>query len=170
MQSHRADGVLVCKGKPRGYLYTNPHWTNCVVRFQWRYPSGTTNGNGGVLVRVTEPHAVWPKCLEFQLNLKQAGDFWAIRDYLVTGPAERIKVITNSVHGTLRHLPKDQTVEKPPGEWNWFEGRVEGGIATQMINGQMVNQATGCEIVGGRVAFTSEGQEIHFRDIEVRER
>ena len=43
-----------------------------MLRFEWRHPPGATNSNGGVLVRLTSEHGIWPRCLEFQLNQNQA--------------------------------------------------------------------------------------------------
>ena len=161
------DGVLVCKGQPRGYLYTEKDYTDFVIQFEWRYPPGATNSNGGMLVRMTGEHAIWPRCLEFQLNLGQAGDFWAIRDYEFTGPADRTKVITSIAFGTLRHLPRLANTEKPAGQWNQFEGIVDGATVSQKVNGVLVNQAIGCEVVPGKILLTAEGQEIHFRNLRV---
>jgi hypothetical protein len=163
----QSDGVLVCKGKPRGYLYTEQDYTDFVLQFEWRYPPGATNSNGGALVRMTGEHSIWPKCLEFQLNQSQAGDFWAIRGYTFTGPADRLKVMTNASFGVLRHVKRQADLEKPVGEWNQFEGIVDGATVTQKVNGTVVNQVTGCDVVPGKLLFTSEGQEIHFRNVRL---
>jgi hypothetical protein len=48
-----------------------------------------------------------------------------------------------------------------------FEGVVDGGTVTQKVNGVVVNQATGCEVVPGKILFTAEGQEIHFRNVRL---
>jgi hypothetical protein len=164
----RTDGVLVCKGRPRGYLYSEGQYQDFVLQFEWRFPPGSTNSNGGALVRMTGEHGIWPKCLEFQLNQKQAGDFWAIRGYEFTGPAEHMQVMTNASFGVLRHLKRQSDQEKPVGEWNQFEGIVDGATVIQKVNGTEVNKATGCEVVPGRILFTSEGQEIHFRNLRLR--
>ncbi len=160
-------GVLVCKGSPRGYLYTEREYQDFTLQFEWRYPPGTTNSNGGALVRMTGEHGIWPKCLEFQLNQNQAGDFWAIRGFKFTGPAEQLRVMTNASFGVLRHLKRQADREKPVGEWNQFEGVVDGGTVVQKVNGAVVNQATGCEVVPGRILITAEGQEIQFRKVRL---
>ncbi len=161
------DGVLMCKGAPRGYLYTEQTYENFTLQFDWRYPPGATNSNGGALVRMTGEHAIWPRSLEFQLNQHQAGDFWAIRGFEFSGPADQIRVMTNASFGILRHLKRQADREKPPGEWNHFEGIVDGGTVTQKINGAVVNQLTGCESVPGKILITAEGQEIHFRNLRL---
>ena len=164
------DGVLVGKGTPRGYLYTERDYQDFSLQFEWRYPPGATNSNGGVLVRMTGEHGIWPRCLEFQLNQKQAGDFWAIRGYEFTGPPEQLQVMTNAAFGVLRHLKRQADQEKPVGEWNQFEGLVDGAIVIQKVNGTVVNRATGCDVVPGRILITAEGQEIEFRNVRLMPR
>ncbi len=161
------DGVLVCKGTPRGYLYTEQEYQDFTLSFEWRYPPTATNSNGGVLVRMTGEHGIWPRSLEFQLNQNQAGDFWAIRGYEFTGPTEQLRVMTNASLGVLRHRKHQAGAEKTAGEWNRFEGIAEGGTVLQKVNGMVVNQATGCEVVPGRVLLTAEGQEIQFRNLRL---
>lgn len=162
-----ADGTLLCSGKPRGYLYTEQGCADPVVCVEWRYPAGVTNSNGGILVRMTGAHGVWPRCLEYQLNLKQAGDFWGIRDYPFHGAAERFRRVDNPALGPLRHLKAAVSRENPAGEWNRFEGRLSGPVAVQYVNGSEVNRATECELNSGRVLLTAEGQEIQFRNVRV---
>jgi hypothetical protein len=161
------DGVLICKGKPRGYLYTERDYQDFTLQFEWRYPPGATNSNGGALVRMTGEHSIWPRCLEFQLNQNQAGDFWAIRGYEFTSTSEQVQVMTNASFGVLRHLKRQADREKPAGEWNQFEGVVDGGTVIQKANGAVVNRASGCDVVPGKILFTSEGQEIHFRNVRL---
>ena len=40
---------------------------------------------------------------------------------------------------------------------------------TLKINGQVVNKATRCEVTSGPICLTAEGNEIHFRRIELVE-
>jgi hypothetical protein len=72
------EGVLACKGKPNGYLYTEKSYANFVLTLQWRSPPGKQPGSGGVLVRMTGKHRIWPKSLEAQLNGGAEGDFWGL--------------------------------------------------------------------------------------------
>lgn len=161
------DGVLVCKGAPRGYLYTENEYTDFKIQFEWRYPPGATQANGGLLLRMTGEHAVWPKSLEVQLNQNQAGDFWGIRGFIYTGPESRMRIIPESPLGVLRHLRRMRNMEKPAGQWNLFEGVVMGDTVVQKINHVKVNEAVGCDVVPGKIVLTAEGQEIHFRNFKL---
>jgi len=163
----KPDGTLVCAGKPRGYLYTEQELMDPVVCLEWRYPPGTTNANGGVLVRMTGEHGVWPRSLEYQLNLRQAGDFWGIRVFEFGGPGERFRQMDHDTLGPLRHLKAQSAKEKAAGEWNHLEGRIAGAVSRQYVNGWKVNEATECAPETGRVLLTAEGQEIHFRNVRI---
>ena len=160
-------GVLVCKGQPLGYLYTEKDYTNFVLKLQWRWPPGGKAGNGGVLVRMTGPHQVWPKSLEAQLNAGQAGDFWGLAGYPLSGPPERMKVLEHPKFGKLTNLRKTAELEKPTGEWNDYEIAVDGGQVTLKVNGQVVNQTTDCEVLPGKILLTAEGDEYHFRNVQL---
>ena len=161
-------GVLVCKGQPLGYLVTEKDYTNFVLKLQWRWPPGGKAGNGGVLVRMTGPHRVWPKSLEAQLNAGQAGDFWGLAGYQLSGPAERMKLLEHPKFGKLTNLKKTAELEKPIGEWNDYEIAVDGGQVTLKVNGQVVNQTTDCEVVPGKILLTAEGDEYHFRKVQLQ--
>ncbi len=162
------DGVLHCKGKPLGYLHTEKDYTNFVLKLEWRWPQGGKPGNGGVLIRTTGPNRIWPKSLEAQINTGAAGDFWGLDGYRLEGPAERTKALEHPQFGKLVNVAKRAEVERPAGEWNQYEIRAEGGAVTLTINGRKVNQATGCDVVAGKIAITAEGDPIEFRNVQIQ--
>ncbi|MHC4435133.1 MAG: 3-keto-disaccharide hydrolase [Planctomycetota bacterium] len=69
--------------------------------------------------------------------------------------------------GKLTNVKKAKSLEKPPGQWNSYEITARGDTVTLIINGQQVNQATGCDLDSGKICLTSEGSEIHFRNVVV---
>lgn len=158
------DNVLICNGKPLGYLYTKHNYRDFTLRLEWRWPEGKP-GKGGVLIRMTGKNKIWPKSLEAQINAGQAGDFWGLGGYGLTGPAERMRSIDNPQLGKLINVKKIKAVEKPAGQWNTYEIIAEGDTVTLIINGEQVNKATGCDLNAGKICLTSEGSEIHFRNV-----
>jgi hypothetical protein len=161
------DDVLICRGTPKGYVYTTRKYEDFVLRLEWRWPADKQPGNGGVLVRMTGPHKIWPRSLEAQINAGQAGDFWGLDGFSLQGPAGRSEQLEHEQFGKLYHVTKLANLEKPAGEWNEYEIVARGPVVTLKINGQVVNEATRCDAVAGPICLTAEGDEIHFRRVEL---
>jgi hypothetical protein len=161
------DGVLVCKGLPKGYLYTEKEYTDVVMSFEWRWPPGKEPGNGGLLLRTTGEHKIWPKSLEVQLNNNAAGDFWGLAGYALQGPKERMKTIDHEVYGRLTNVKHLKAMEKPAGQWNRCDVTLKDGEVSVRINGVPVNRARQCEVEAGKIVLTAEGDAIHFRNIRI---
>ena len=162
-----AGGVLLCKGAPLGYIYTDTDYASFVLKLEWRWPPGAKPGNGGVLLRTTGRHKIWPRSLEAQINTGSAGDFWGLDGYPLTGPPARSKSLAHPQFGKLTNLKKTQAVENPPGQWNQYEIIVDGDTVSLKINGQTVNKATGCDQTPGRICLTAEGDAIQFRNVRL---
>ncbi len=159
--------VLVIKAGPLGYLRTEKSYKDFVLKLQWRRPADKKPGRGGILVRMTGEDKIWPKSLEAQLNAGDAGDFWGLGGYGLQGPADRFKQLEHDEFGTLTNVKKEQDAEKPTGKWNDYEIIAKGGTVTLKINGKVVNQATNCDDVEGKICLTAEGDEIHFRQVQL---
>ncbi len=156
------DGVLVCKGRPAGYLLTKKNdYENYVLTLEWRWPE--KGGNNGVLVHVTEPGAlgVWPKSLEVQLASGEAGDFWVIGTTIDVENADKRRK-------DRRHINLSDGDEKPIGEWNKMEITCRGDEVLVKVNGKLVNHATNVSQTRGAIALQSEGTPIEFREIKLR--
>jgi hypothetical protein len=153
------DGILICKGQPAGYIYTDREYGNFILKLKWRFnPVTKQAGNSGVLLRQVGPHKVWPKSVEAQLQSGNAGDFWCIDNFPMKTDPERT---------SGRNTRKTHSNEHPIGEWNEYEIVVNGGDVSLIVNGEMLNLATEVEEVPGRICLQSEGAEIHFRDIRL---
>jgi 3-keto-disaccharide hydrolase len=163
------DGVLVCRGTPKGYLYLDHDFTNFILRLEWRWPEGKKPGNGGVLIRLTGPDRIWPRSLEAQLNTGEAGDFWGLDGFALDGPAGRKKTLDHPQFGKLTNLKRTADLEQPAGQWNQYEIIARGSTVILRVNGQEANRATGCDVRAGRICFTAEGDEIHFRNVHLQE-
>jgi len=153
-----ADGVLVCGGKPAGYIRTDGLHENFVLKLDWRWPEGKAPGNSGVLLRKVGDDKVWPKSVEAQLHSGSAGDFWCIDEFpMRTDPAR--------LNG--RNTRRTHTNENPIGQWNHYEIVVDGDRVTLLVNGEVLNEAWDVEEVPGSICLQSEGAEIHFRNIRL---
>jgi hypothetical protein len=111
-----------------------------------------------------------PKCVEAQLKSGSAGDIWAFFGASVQGSPERIQEVKdNKDLGNFHGVKKIKAAEKAPGEWNQYEITVSGGNLELKVNGELVNQASGLEVLSGPIGLQSEGAEIHFRNIELKQ-
>ncbi|MEA1951634.1 MAG: DUF1080 domain-containing protein, partial [Planctomycetota bacterium] len=161
------DGMIVCKGKPMGYLATKKDYTNFRLLVEWRYPPGVDPTNSGVLMRINGDPKGLPRCVEAQLKHKSVGDFWAFDGFKISGDPKLTKKLTIDKWGKLTGIAKTSDNEKPAGEWNTYEIIADGPTVTLIVNGKQVNQATDCEITPGAIGLQSEGGEIHFRKVEL---
>ncbi len=165
------DGVLICKGQPFGYLFTEDSYQDFTLTFEWRWPEGKEPGNSGVLLRIAgEPNGFMPKCVEAQLKNGSAGDIWAFFGAKVEGDEDRMVEVKD--HEDLKDfigVKGMKLAEKPVGEWNRYEIKLTGGDLELKINGELVNRASGLDVLSGPIGLQSEGAEIHFRNIELKE-
>ena len=162
------DGILVCKGEPLGYLHTTKNYTtDFILVVEWRWAPGTEPGNSGVLLRINgEPTGV-PRSQEAQLRSGNAGDLYGFHGMKIDGDPARRSEGDSDVVGKLVKVERMASVENDAGEWNRYVIIAEGGRLTAIINGQVVNAASDCDLVAGPIGLQSEGGEIHFRRVDL---
>lgn len=149
------DGLIVCAGKPNGYLRTEKNYTEYRVVVEWRF---TKPGNTGVCVHMGEPDKVWPKSIECQGMHNKQGDFW------FWGGAS-VKELPEKKNGVPRTKPD---AEKPLGEWNTFEVVCSGDTVAIVVNGTEVNKVTGSNITDGHIGLQSEGAGVEIRKVTLK--
>jgi hypothetical protein len=158
------DGVLICNGKPAGFMYTEKSYSNYTLRFDFAFkrPDGLQNdagfrGNSGCLIHIGEKNAlgVWPRSIEVQGAHRQMG--------LILPIPRDVKCTRTLDQETLAK------VRKPVGEFNTMEVKVKGGDMVISINGKVVSTVGECELTSGPIGFQSEGAETHWKNIKIRE-
>jgi hypothetical protein len=148
------DGVIVCSGKPAGFLRTSETYENYRLYLQWRWPEKP--GNSGVFVHGTGPDKIWPHCYEAQLQAGNAGEIRANGGALFQ---EKSKPEDKSI-------PKlAASSERPNGEWNDYEIVCRGKSITLSVNGVHQNQLDDAASNTGWIALQAEGGVIEFRAI-----
>ena len=163
------DGTLICKGEPLGYLHTKNDYQDFRLTLEWRWAPGKEPGNSGVLLRATgEPVGFMPKCAEAQLKHGSAGDIWGFFGFQAKGPQERVREVKgHEALGDFAGVAAMKNLERAPGEWNTYQIVLRGDKLMLSVNGEKVNEATGCDVVAGKIGLQSEGGEIHFRNIKL---
>jgi len=158
------DGVIVCTGRPSGYMYTPKSYSNYTLQFDLAFarPEGLEDdtkfrGNSGCLIHVADRNAlgVWPRSVEVQGMNRQLG---------LILPIPRSLKCTRTFDAAL-----SAKARKPIGEFNLVEIEVKGGDMVIELNGRVVSTVGKCELTEGPIGFQSEGVETHWRNIRIRE-
>lgn len=148
------DGVVVVSGSPNGYMVTDKKYKNFVLQFDWRFPKNA--GNSGLLVHIQglPPKGTWPKCVEVQGMHSDHGRIFAI------GGAKGSFTVDKD--GQKKAI-------KPVGpEWNTTEVISKDGELISKVNGVEVSKGKG-ELTEGQLGWQSEGAEVHFKNIRIKE-
>lgn len=143
------DPILICLGKPDGYIRTEKEYENFELSLEWKYPTDP-NGNSGILLYTIEKDMIWPKSVQVQLHRPTAGSVF---------PSSGAK---------LDHPLPAKDLSRPVNEWNECLISSVDGKLTVSINGHKVGDVTGCMPQKGCVGLQSEGSLIHFRKISIK--
>jgi hypothetical protein len=150
-----SNGVVKCTGKPAGYMRTDKTYRDYRLTVEWRFLKA---GNTGVLVHMSEPDKVWPKCIECQGMSGNQGDFIAVG-------GTTFKELT--AEGKGRVPKRGESNEKPIGEWNTYQIVCSGDTIKPSVNGKLMNEATGCSVTSGYILLQSEGTDIEIRKVSL---
>lgn len=157
----REDGeTIICLGTPKGYVYSREPFGNFTLRCEFRYVPGDgaeelEKSNTGFMIHIQEPHRVWPNSWEVQGR-------W---DELCS-----IKANGGAAELTIHDRPEVRDrVRRPVDEWNSVEIVSKDGALTAWLNGELVCESEPGELTRGLLGLQSEGYEVHFRNLRVRQ-
>ncbi len=166
------DGIIVCTGKPTGVLRTEKQYENFILELEWKHLS--QKGNAGLFVHsgaVPVMGQPFTKSIEVQVMLMEKehpegvatgqGDVFSIQGATFVPDRPHPK-------GWLRCLPSENRT-KPAGEWNHYRVVCQDGSVKLHVNGKEVSGGTQCNPRKGYVVLESEGSEVHFRSIRIKE-
>jgi hypothetical protein len=166
------DGVIVCSGKPTGLLRTEKMYENYVLELEWKHLSQT--GNAGLFVHsdaVPAPGQPFTRSIEVQVMLMDKPH----PEGLYTGQGDIFsihgaKFVPDRPHpkGWERCLPSENRT-KPAGEWNHYKVVCQDGVIKLHVNGKEVSGGTKCTPRKGYLCLESEGSEVHFRNLRIKE-
>ncbi|HIE71666.1 MAG TPA: DUF1080 domain-containing protein [Planctomycetes bacterium] len=166
------DGMLISNGNPQGHLISDAVYRDYRLAVEWRWPGKP--GNCGVLVHASEPrmlYKMFPRSIECQLYVGNAGDFWCIGEDIsvpdmVTRRGKKEKWGVNEGDGRrIKNLTDDS--ENPVGEWNEMIIECRGNKIDIWVNGDHVNNGSDCTTDHGQIAIQAEGAPCEFRRLEL---
>lgn len=141
-------------------------------------------------------HLTWPRCLEFQIQVGDFGDLFALgmteatanariepetvngrpaAAYVYSPGASPIVFVARRPIGNRCRRAVD--AEKPHGEWNTLDLICVGDSSIHVVNGQVVNRIEHARIPGahglepldsGQICLQTEGGEVFYRGIEIQ--
>jgi hypothetical protein len=145
-----ADATLVCTGKPHGYLRTKKEYQNFEISLEWRFPNDP-NGNSGLLIHTAKEDKIWPNSIQVQLHGQTTGSLFPLGQAMASNNLQ------------IRDLMLT------PQQWNRLIVKSLDGHVSVTVNDQNLGEITGCNPAAGSLSLQSEGAEIHFRRIQIRE-
>ena len=163
------NGLLKITGKEFGYIVTERTFSDfhLVIEFKWgekKYPPRENKvRDNGILYHVVETDKVWPRSIECQVQEGDCGDFWLIDSVTIRLDSGRTEPSKNT------RIIKRKDNERPTGEWNSIEVISNIGKCTHIVNGVVVNEGDEASLRSGRILIQSEGAEIFYRKIAIKE-
>ena len=153
------DGVILVQGAPLGYMYTKNKYRNYTLNVDWCWVDEPTNS--GIFVIIEEATNPVPNGIECQLRAGRAGDL------VLLGGSNLLEYQQPEDRPRPRFpsIPKrEESSEKPEGEWNNAKITVDEGKITIYINGVFQNEGTN-PVKEGHIGLQSEGKRIKFRNV-----
>ena len=152
---------IVSTGKPNGFLRSKKVYKNYVLRAEWRFkkegwvPRPEDEGwpNAGFFIHAGPIVKGWPTSLEVQGHFGEAGSLFGVRNGKIKG-ARRGPIVKDRI---------------PFGEWDKYEITSQDGKVSVVLNGKLVNEGYEAEPAQGNVCLQSEGWEVHYRNVEIKE-
>ena len=157
------DRMIVCSGIPTGVLSTDKQYENFILELEWCHMK--EGGNAGLFVHsgaLPVTGKPFTRAIECQIMDGNHGDVFAIQGATLTPDNANLE------QGWMRSYPRHERT-KPAGEWNHYRVESRDGMISLAINGQVVTNAFHTNPRKGYICLESEGSEIHFRNIRIKE-
>lgn len=163
ISSWRVQGdEIVSTGKPNGFLRSKKSYKNYVLRAEWRFkkegwvPKPEDEGwpNAGFFIHAGKTVDGWPMSFEVQGHFGEVGSLFGVRKAHIEGAKRGVIVKEDRV---------------PFGDWDHYEITSQDGKITVVLNGKLVNEGHNAHPSEGNICLQSEGWEVHYRNVEIKE-
>ena len=156
------DNMIICTGIPTGVLRTEKQYQNFILEADWMHLK--TGGNAGIFVwSGALPICGQPftKAVECQVLDGNHGDVFAIQGATFVPDRPHPK-------GWMRCLPSESR-NNPAGQWNHYRIECQDGRVQLAVNGKIVAGGSKTIPRKGYIVLESEGSDIYFKNIRVKE-
>lgn len=163
------DGMIVCTGKPTGVLRSDRQYENFILELSYRHQA--PKGNAGLFVW-SEPMPVigepFTRSIEVQILDGRNSDTYTSHGDVFAIQGATFKPDRPHPRGWMRCLPSERRA-KPAGQWNHYRVTCVDGAIKLAVNGKQVSGGSESSLRKGYICLESEGSEIHFKDIRIKE-
>ena len=193
------NSTIRISGKIWGALTSVDEFDNFHLRFQFKWggkkwpPRDQKKRDSGILYYCVGPHGAqsdhWMRSHESQVQEGDCGDYHSLDGALIDIEATEVKLDdevnlkytpgTKTMVGVHQRVLKSETNEKPNTEWNTMEVIAKkNGDITHIVNGKVVFKASNSRqtvnqqevpLLKGKIQFQSEGAEVFYRNIEIKQ-
>ncbi len=163
------EGLIVCSGRPTGVLRTERMYENFELELEYRHL--VAGGNAGLFLW---SDALPARGVPFTRSVEvQVMDGIETADYTSDGDVFSIhgaRMTPDRPHpsGWERCLPSERRA-RPAPEWNHYRVTCRDGVLQLAVNGRVVSGGRHIVPRRGYICLESEGSEVHFRNLRLRE-
>jgi hypothetical protein len=184
-------GAIITKQEYQNYhLQLQFKWGKLL----WGQKKKGNRKDSGLLYHSVGPYGAdfgfWMRAQEFQIEEGNTGDYWGCAGAIADIPANKIansyiynpngSLTTFRENSTIgRHCAKQgSSFEKPSGEWNTLDLYCNGDTSIHVVNGEVAmvlyhnsqaNNNSTQPLVKGKIQLQSEGGELYYRHIQIRD-
>ncbi len=168
------DGMIVINGVPTGYMRTAKMYENFILECDWRHlkPGGNSGvfvwGDGIPAMGTGYTRGIEVQVLDNGFNPKGKNEWYTTHgDIFPIWGAEMTPFGRVSNKGQRSFPAEDRSKSSP--EWNHYKITGNRGELRLEVNGKEVTVGKDCVPRKGFLALESEGAEIHFKNIYLKE-
>jgi hypothetical protein len=161
--------MIICSGIPTGVLRTNKQYENYILELEWRHLKA--GGNAGLFIHsdaLPAPGRPFTRSHEIQIldgteteNYTSHGDIFSIHGASMTP-------YPLHPNGWMRSLPVEHRCHEA-GKWNHYRIESRDGMVFLAVNGKTVTTAYHLNPRKGYICLESEGGEVQYRNIRIKE-
>lgn len=169
------DGMIVISGVPTGFMRTEKMHENFIMECDWRHMK--EGGNSGVFIwgdGIPAMGTGYTRGIEVQVldpayeNRKGAWEWFTSHGDIFPIWGATMTPVEPVAKSGKRSFPGEKRVKGSP-EWNHYRIECNDGEIRLSVNGKQVTVGKDCAPRKGFIALESEGSEVHFKNLRIKE-
>ena len=163
------EGMIHCTGQPTGEMRTDRMYQNFIMEVEWRHMK--PRGNAGIFIwadDITARGQPFHRGIEVQVLENAYGNNKSHTTHGDIFPIHGADMKPVNGHGGKRAFPTENR-SKPSPEWNHYRITCDQGSIALEVNGKLVTQGNECSPSKGYICLESEGGEVYYRNLKIKE-